>query len=420
MKRHLSILAIALLTALACAKVENFVEPVKDSPISFAWYSNRTSAATKADPTYFVGDETVTGTQRHLPSGTSFGVFGYFHAQQSGVAGSWNDATPNYPNLFYNEAVSVTENSGSYTYNYANSRFWPKNELDRISFIAYYPYNPHLNTDGSQNDNIIVEPVLDTRNQHNGMVSFNYRTPDDSDQAVDFMISDLCVDQSKAVWDNDASHATGITGADGTENGTRVRFFFHHALTQVRVKSINFDTSGNPDIEVKVDSVKFNGIYVYGNCQPVPATLANGNTQPDPTGKGRVEVSEEWSNLMDYRPGPKHKSGVKAHSCYDDSDNFLPENILLLIPQNPFPAGASIAVHYTLTRTKDGQTDEEYTYSNNVLSAPLTNPKVYGWDAGMIYTYNISLNLKSISFTADVVPWLVSGEDVFLEETTTP
>lgn len=418
MKRHLSILAIALLTAFSCVKVEVFEEPVKDSPVEFSWYSNRTHQATKANPTYFVGDESVTGTQRHLPSGTSFGVFGYFHQQQSGVAGSWADATPNYPNLFYNEAVSVNESSGSYTYSYTNSRFWPKNPLDRISFIAYYPYNSELNTDGSQNDDIIVEPVLDARYQHDGMVSFNYRTPDDSDQAVDFMISDLCMDQSKKLWDDDPSHAIGITGADGTENGTRVRFFFHHALTQVRINNIHFDTSGNPDVEVRVDSVKFNGIYVYGNCQPVPATQPGGGIQTDPTGKGRVQITEEWSNLLDFRPGPQHKSGVKAHSCYDELNNFLPENVLLLIPQNPFPAGASIAVHYTLTRSKDSNTDEEYIISNNVLTAPLTTTKVYGWDAGMIYTYNISLNVKKISLDADVVPWLVSGEDIFLEQNT--
>lgn len=418
MKRHLSILAIALVTALACAKVENFVEPVKDTPISFAWYSNRTSAATKADSDFFVGDETVTGTQRHLPSGTSFGVFGYFHPQQAGVAGSWDDSNQNYPNLFYNEPVSVTESSGSYTYNYTNSRFWPKNALDRISFLAYYPYNSELNTDGSQNENIIVEPVLDSRYKHDGMVSFNYRVPENSANAVDFMISDMCMDQSKKVWDDDPAHATGITGADGTENGTRVRFFFHHALSQVRVKSIVFDTSENSDVTVQVDSVKFNGIYVYGNCQPVPDTLANGNINPDPTGKGRIPITENWSNLLSYRPGGKKKSGVKAHKCYDDSNNFLLENVLLLIPQDPFPTGANISVYYTLTRAEDPLTHEQYSYTKNVQSAPLTTTKVYGWEAGKIYTYNIYLNLKSINITADVVPWLTAGEDVFLEEPT--
>lgn len=416
MTRRILISVAALALAASCAQVENYTPVIPDSPVEFAWYSNRTSNATKADPTYFVGDETVTGTQRHLPVGTAFGVFGYFHPQQTGTAGSWDDSQPNYPNLFYNEAVTVAQTSGTYTYNYTNSRFWPKNELDRISFLAYYPYNAHLNTDGSQNNNIIVEPVLDTRYKHKGMVSFNYRTPDNSENATDFMISDMCAEQSKAIWDSDPSHATGITGADGTENGTRVRFFFHHALSQVRVKSINFDTSLNGDVTVQVDSVKFNGIYVYGNCQPVPDTLANGKLNPDPTGKGRIPITEKWSNLLDYRPGGK--SGVKADRCFDASNNFILNNVLLLIPQNPFPAGASIAVYYTLTRGEDPITHEKYTYSKNVLSAPLTTTKVYGWDAGMIYTYNIYLNLKSINIKADVVPWLEAGEDVFMEEPT--
>lgn len=430
MKRQLHILVLATLALVSCLKVETYVDTDPDfgyvksnSPVNFSWFSRRsltTDPASKANPTYFVGNETVTGTERHLPSGTSMGVFGYFHPQTAGVAGSWTDANDNYPNLFYNEPVSVSESSGTYTYTYPDSRYWPKNVLDRISFIAYYPYNAHLNTDGSQNESAVVEPMLDTYNKHDGMVSFNYRVPENSEDGLDFMISDLCMDQSKAVWDADVNHITGITGADGTVDGTKVRFYFHHALSQVRVKEIDFDTSQNSDVTVRVDSVKFGGIYVYGNCQPVPDTLANGQINPDPSGRGRIPVTEKWTNLLDFRPGAGKKSGVKAAQCYDESDNFIPENVLLLIPQNPFPAGATISVFYTLTRREDSVTGEYYSYENNVLSAALTTTSVYGWDAGKIYTYNISLNLKSIKLTAEVVDWLEAGEDVFLEQQQTP
>ena len=112
-----------MLSVFGCAKVETYVKDVlkEDVPIDFSWYSNR-NIDTKADPDHFVGDVNATGTERHLNSGTSMGVFGYFHPQASGsVAGTWQTGAGAYnaPNLFYNEPVSITENAGTYTYDYA-------------------------------------------------------------------------------------------------------------------------------------------------------------------------------------------------------------------------------------------------------------------------------------------------------------
>ena len=211
---------VAVLFLGACARVETVVPDTlkEDVPIDFSWYTSR--AQTKANPTYFVDS----GSD-HLNSGTSMGVFGYFHPQSNGSAGTWNRAVGAYntPNLFYNEAVSITESNGNYTYDYEHDRFWPRNKLDRISFIAYYPWN-ELNTSGNATDETIVEPFLDSRSERQGMVGFYYVVPAKSEEQVDFMVSDLCLEQSKAVWTD--NHAQGLTG---NANG-KVKFFFHHAL----------------------------------------------------------------------------------------------------------------------------------------------------------------------------------------------
>ena len=221
---YIRILLMALI-ATGCAKVETIVTDTlkEDVPIDFSWYTTR-NASTKADPDFFVGDVTATGQQRHLNSGTSMGVFGYFHPQNEGAAGTWQKGAGAYnaPNLFYNEPVSITETSGTYTYDYANSRFWPRNKLDKISFIAYYPWN-ELNTSGSASESTIVEPFLDSRSQRQGMVGFYYVVPQKSEKQVDFCVSDLCLEQSKAVWTNNSSQ-----GLTGNTNG-KVKFFFHHA-----------------------------------------------------------------------------------------------------------------------------------------------------------------------------------------------
>ena len=95
---------VAVLLLGACARVETVVPDTlkEDVPIDFTWYTSRNQ--TKANPTYFVGDVTATGTERHLNSGTSMGVFGYFHPQSAGIAGKWDTSAGSYntPNLFYN------------------------------------------------------------------------------------------------------------------------------------------------------------------------------------------------------------------------------------------------------------------------------------------------------------------------------
>ena len=399
MRSRTFISALLALALMSCARIETISKP---EAVEFSWYTNR--ALTKADPTYFVGSATATGQERHLNSGTSMGVFGYFHPQTSGgAAGTWQTGAGAYnaPNLFYNEPVSITEEAGVYSYDYTNSRFWPRNSLDKISFIAYYPWN-QLNETGGATENTIVEPFLDNRSVREGMVGFYYVVPANSDDQVDFMVSDLCLEQSKAVWSG--NHNQGLTG---NTNG-KVKFFFHHALSQIRVKSVNFDTGGNNDVEVKINYILFSNVAVYGQCIPVPDFSTTTST-------GRTTVTPTWpvGSLVPRRPD--RTSGVTAEVCYDSStDTWSVEEFLLMIPHEFF-TGATIEVNFDVLRKKDPVTGEYYSYTGNTLSAPLTTNEVWAWQAGKIYTYNITLDLKQIKVTADVVDWLDAGEDVIMD-----
>ena len=216
------------------------------------------------------------------------------------------------------------------------------------------------------------------------------------------MVSDLCLEQSKAVWT-----ANSNTGLTGSANG-KVKFFFHHALSQVRVKSVSFDKGGNTDVEVKINYIVFKNVAVFGQCIPVPDF---GTT----TATGRTTVTPTWpvGSLVDRRPNLT--KGVTADVCYDSStDTWDLEKILLMIPHQFF-TGATIEVNFDVIRHTDSVTGEYYSYLGNTLSAPLTTNTVYSWDAGKIYTYNISLDLKQIKVTADVVDWLDAGEDVIMD-----
>ena len=405
-KNHIISIAFmaVLILGAGCAKVETIVTDTlkEDVPIDFSWYTTR-NTATKADPTFFVGDVTATGQQRHLNSGTSMGVFGYFHPQENGVAGTWKRGSGVYnaPNLFYNEAVSIDEDNGSYSYDYEHSRFWPRNNLDKISFIAYYPWN-QLNTSGAATENTIVEPFLDNRSERQGMVGFYYVVPEDSGDQVDFMVSDLCLEQSKAVWADDNSQ-----GLTGNANG-KVKFFFHHALSQIRVKSVSFDTGGNDQVDLKINYIVFKNVAVFGQCIPVPDFSTT-------TATGRTTVTPTWPTGTLVPRRPNYTSGVTAEVCYDaDTDTWDVEEFLLMIPHTFF-TGATIEVNFDVTRKNEGPGSEHYSYTGNTLSAPLTTTNVYEWQAGKIYTYNITLDLKQIKVTADVVDWLDAGEDILMD-----
>lgn len=421
MKKSILITVLAALTLTACFKVETYVDSgfpkyeKSDYPVSFSWYARRTvyaqSPVTRANPDYFVGSTTGTGTERHLNDGTAMGVFGYFHPQHNGSQGTWQhgDGVYNTPNLFYNEQVTITdEGAGSYSYDYANNRYWPKNPLDRISFIAYYPWNA-LNTSGSATTSTIVEPFLDTQSKREGMVGFYYVVPEKSEDQIDFCVSDLCLEQSKAVWDADHTHGLTIgTETSVTSNSGTVKFFFHHALSQVRVKSVAFDTGGNDDVDLKINYIVFRNVAVFGQCIPVPDFSST-------TATGRTTVTPTWpvGTLVGRRPNLT--SGVTAEVCYDSSTGTWDvENFLLMIPHQFF-TDATIEVNFDVKRKKDSVSGEYYEYLGNNLSAPLTTPSVYEWQAGKIYTYNITLDMKQIRVAADVVDWLDASEDVIMD-----
>ena len=404
-KRNILTLLSLLPVLFSCASIETFQPKTGEVPVDFSWYTYRPGldqvSTTRADSNYFVGG-TGTGVERHLNEGSSFGVFGYFHAQVAGAAGRWADANRNVPNLFYNEPVSVGRDGALYTYSYNKSRFWPKNTLDRMSFIAYYPYNSTVDTDGNHDANAIVEPFLDRYNERDGMVGFYYTVHEDAADQVDFMVSDLCQEQSYALWDSD--NTKGLTG---NANG-KVKFFFHHALSQVRVKSVNFDTGGNDNLELKINYILFRNVAVYGQCIPVPDF---GST----TATGRTTVTPTWPVGSLVAKRPNMTSGVRAEVCYDESTGEWKVSEYLLMIPHQFFTDATIEVNFDVIRKKDPVTGEYYSYTGNTLSAPLTTTSVYGWQAGKIYTYNITLDMKQIKVTAEEVDWLDAGEDVIMD-----
>lgn len=397
MKRSLYIflMAAALLAAYSCSKDERL--DTEEQPISFGSYQAR---ATKANTDGFADGS-------YLPDGSSFGVFGFFHSGTTSTPGSWNTSAQNHPNFMLNQKVTVSESSGTYTYDYTPARFWPA-AGNRISFYAYYPYvaNSSTYTASGVTDGSYAQYQLQTymNKTTDGQGSFGFDVAYEAKDQIDFMISDLCADQNKK---------ENIL----TSNSTTVQFDFHHVLAQVRIATLTV-VNDNPDVTITPREIRFSGIAVHGEC----SVAENWGSK---TSLGKVTNTFTWSNQITSRVGNNIEgvhveyTGSKRTGETDaEYEIRKKQNYLMMIPQS-FTDEATITIIYDVVRNNNSA-GEHYSYTGNEVSAPLNTAKVgstplTGWEQNKIYNYTANISLTGIELTATYVDWGQGGQDLDLE-----
>lgn len=398
MKKILIIFGL-LAATVSCVKIET--SGGKDTRIGFDTYALRT----KAGSSYIGGNGNST---TNIPVDSKFGVFAYFHPGNSNTstAGAWNNANvnSNLSNLMLNQWVQRQEPAPStygYYYPAEDSRYWPKNAFDRISFFAYYPYaaNAFIVDENAVSDGTgitLQDPTDDHYGySHNpvGFPKFKFTVnPADSLQ-VDFMISDMCMNQSKS--------AGVLTGNDD------VQFTFHHMLSQIRIRQVDFELDNDA---VSIDSVEFRfiGVPKSAICTPsIKASELDANGLPV-HGDGRAAMDFTWSGFN------SSNSEFKAR-FYKDSDSAEKKQaaVLLMIPHafSDDPGKDIAQVTFKVTREDDQHTGEYYTYYGN-LSAPLGADGLTRWERNKIYNYTVRITLNSLEFSAVVENWPEASTDV--------
>lgn len=110
--KHLWPITLGLLLATGCT-VDEGEEKVTSVPLTF---STSVSTLTR-------------GTELGTDNLTSAGIFAYLTSGELNT----NKATPNF---MYNQKLEKSNN----TWMYSPMKFWPNNDSDRISFVAYAPY----------------------------------------------------------------------------------------------------------------------------------------------------------------------------------------------------------------------------------------------------------------------------------------
>ena len=334
--------------------------------------------------------------QRAIPDGGSMGVYAYYHdgstwAADANALSLDDSANKLLPDFMWNQQCTYSTDLNAFVY--TPLKYWPNEESDKLSFIAYYPYtaespgNPESPASPAQTG---LTPLL--TNSGKGLPSFNFTVKDDAADQVDLLVSDLIVDlpQTRDTEDDPGTPFNDLSIYD------KVKFLFHHALAKVEFRIV-------ADAEIRKDIVKFRltnlGITNIRKTGTLTTSYSDGTT------------TLAWSDQsieQDY-----------AFKTYEPQ---------LLMPQTILNT-AMLNLSYNITFKSDGTTytyvgstpvaEEEYTY-NNEASLLLNEMKMTGsgaplteWLPNHHYIYTIRLRANRIDFEGEVVNW---GDEKELED----
>lgn len=392
-----------LAAMVSCVRIETYGG--KDERIGFDTYALRN---TKAGSTYVGGSTTSTS---NIPINGQFGVFAYFHpgndtgTPATSTVGTWDNTNVrnNLSNMLLNECVTrVSPSTGTYAYTYENTRYWPKSQYDRISFFAYYPYAANAFVENATNDDTGItlrapgDAFVPYSQDPYGFPRFRFVVNEDASKQVDFMISDMCLNQSK--------QAGVLTGRPDDD----VQFTFHHMLSQIRIKAVGVQKE-NDAVTVSDIQFKFIGVPVSGIVTPSIPSI------PNPIGNGLATMNYTWSNLSS-------TNSEFSTRIYDDADNTegaeerRREAIMLMIPHTfSEDPGKDIAeVTFTVTRNDYDGRGESYTYQGK-QTVSLGAGGLTGWERNKIYNYTIKVTLQAVEFSVEVENWPEASADALIK-----
>ena len=313
-----------------------------------------------------------------IPNGGSIGVYAYYH---DGCLWA-TDAENNQPNFMWNQKTTYHNDIDAFTYE--PLKYWPNEESDKLSFIAYYPYtNPEALESPESPSNTGLTPNLLSNGK--GLPSFDLEVKNTPENQVDILISDLITDlpQSRDTEGDPGTPFNDLSIYD------KVKFVFHHALAKIEFRVV-------ADTEIRKDLVKFKlkslGITNIYNNGTLNVGYDAGNT------------TLNWSGQS-----TTHDYSFKTY----EPQLLMPQTISDLTMLN---------LNYEITFKSDGTSFEylndgslrpldDYTYKNeasiqlNTMKKASTNEALTAWEANHHYIYTIRLRANRIEFTGEVVDW---------------
>ena len=347
MKKHYlpAACALALFASCSLSEEKSTSHILETETIHFGTYVDMNSPSKALDKNTFVTDDVI-------------GISAY---QSTGVLnGNFTD------NFMQNEALTKL-NTGKWTYE--NSKFWPSNTTDRISFVAAYPQ---------------IEPSI-----ANGKCSFDFTVNDNPELQQDFLWSTI-TDAHRN--DRNGTYQNGIIESPATTPITDVVLHFKHALSKIVFQAKAATNYSNATITVTDIIVK--NLYGAGTY-----TLTN------TLGKGTwatIDTQEKQYVVL------QNGTSNAVHTFYSAFGNSL-----LVVPQTlstTTDKESTVTIKYTVKYTAPALTvNEERTF--NLAVASLLNGNT--WEQDKVYYYNFNIALDMITFDASISGWGSNGSNDF-------
>lgn len=358
-----------------CAADEGETSAYTPRPIAFTSYTSQ--PVTRADSA-LMADNTI-------PAGQSIGVYAYYHNNTT-----WSDAaTPNF--MFNQQATNI---GLELPFSYSPLKYWPNENDDKVSFIAYYPYTSNSSAD----INTLGLTAL-LANTTAGLPTFRFAVNDNVKQQVDFMVSDLLPNLPNGTT---AVSPGAPNGRDDLTVTDRVRFIFKHALAKIEFRVIVDEEVRKNLAYYTLHGISLTNIYKE-------ALLTSAYTPPvAPATEGTTTYA--WSD---------YDSHTTNYACKTTE-------AYLLLPQT-LSNDARLTVTYDLAFKSEGTTytydasgnpvpTEEYAFTNRSTTYQLNTLKLTGtttpiseWLPNHHYVYNLVIKPHRIEFTGQVVEW---GQEV--------
>lgn len=359
-KLFLGLAALAALTITSCQKDLVINQIPEEQPIEFGTYVGR-DAQTKAS---------VTDLDALKASDKGFGVFAYYTTTADGFKTPFSDFSSNFMNnqqIKWNTTKSVWE--------YQPEKFWPNNTNDKLSFIAYAPYNNTLTINGSCETSITV--------------------PEDATNHVDFVYA----------TDGTSDATNELINVSKQLVGGKVNFNFNHAMSRVgfKVDAVIDQSSEQVNGATDIDKSSPNenaiatGTTISVESVTISGAFTNSATLNLMTGEWTLPNNANRSYTLSSTNNDFESSVASAVTVDPQLLNTASE-YLMLIPQSN--VNVTISVTYKVTTT-DGAITGNVVTTNN-MSATLND---FDFEQGKAYNFVLHLGLTSVKFAAEVTTW---------------
>ncbi len=312
-----------------------------------------------------------------IPAGGSIGVYAYYHDNAT-----WSTDAARHPSFMCNQ--QATNIGLDEPFSYAPLKYWPNEEADKVSFIAYYPYSGGTTAEINR---LGVTPCLLPTGS--GMPVFRFHVNDDVRSQVDLMLSDLVADMPRS-RDTDADPAAPFNDLTLTD---RVRFVFRHATAKIEFRVAVDDAIRHDLAYFTLHELHLTNIY---NEAQLSATYTSAD------GTSLLWSGYDDAHMADYSCKTTEAYLLLPQTLRDDACLELRYDLA-------FKSGGTA---YTYDDEGNLVATEDYIYHNRVASVPLntlllaaTAEPITAWQASHHYVYTIRLSARRIDFTGEVVDW---------------